>query len=59
MTKSTKKTLPISSDSYDIIKKYCNENNLKISGWAEVILIKEIENEKSKKNTKDMSGLRK
>jgi hypothetical protein len=52
MTKSTKKTLPISSDSYDIIKKYCNENNLKISGWAEVILIKEIENEKSKKCNK-------
>lgn len=46
MTKSTKKTLPISSGSYDIIKKYCNENNLKISGWAEVILIKEIENDR-------------
>ena len=54
MTKSTKKTLPISSGSYDIIKKYCNENNLKISGWAEVILIKEIENEKSKKCNKVM-----
>jgi hypothetical protein len=46
MTKLTKKTLPISSASYDIIKKYCNENNLKISGWAEVILIKEIKNDR-------------
>lgn len=59
MTKSTKKTLPISSDSYDIIKKYCNENNLKISGWAEVILIKEIENEKSRTDKKDLPSMRK
>ena len=47
MTKSTKKTLPIDSKSYDIIKEYCKNNSLKISSWAEAILIKEIENEKT------------
>ncbi len=50
MTKPTKKTLPISSGSYDVIKKYCKQNNLKISGWAEVVLLKEIEHEKNKKH---------
>lgn len=54
MTKLTKKTLPISSASYDIIKKYCTSRNLKISGWAEVILIKEIEYEKTRTDKKSV-----
>lgn len=49
MANTTKKTLPIDSKAYEVIKDFCKQNNLKISGWAEAILIKEIENEKNKK----------
>jgi len=50
MTTLAKKTLPIASASYEVIKKYCKDNNLKISGWAEVVLLKEIENAKKRTN---------
>ena len=52
MAKTTKKTLPINSSSYEIIKEYCKSNSLKISGWAETVLIKEIENEKKRSSKK-------
>ena len=52
MTKPTKKTLPIGSTSYEVVKTYCKVNNLKISGWAESILMREIENEKKSTNKK-------
>ena len=52
MAKSTKKTLPINQIAYQAIKEYCKEKNLKISGWAETILIREIENEKKSTNKK-------
>jgi hypothetical protein len=52
MAKATKKTLPINTVSYEIIKDYCREGNLKISGWAEAVLIKVIEDEKKSTNKK-------
>lgn len=54
MPKTSKKTLPIANKSYEVIKDYCKRNSFKISGWAEAILIKEIENEKSGTTTKNV-----
>jgi len=33
------KTITLSASSYQIIKEYCNKNNLKIGGFCEKILI--------------------
>jgi hypothetical protein len=52
MAKTIKKTLPINPVSYEIIKDYCREGNLKISSWAEAVLIRVIENEKKSTNKK-------
>ena len=52
MAKTPKKTLPITSTSYEVIRAYCKEKNLKISGWAESVLMRDIENEKKPTNKK-------
>jgi hypothetical protein len=47
-----RKNLKIAEQAHATIKKYCDENHLKISDWATSILLKEIlekENETKKK----------
>jgi hypothetical protein len=38
-----RKNLKIAESCHIILKKYCDENHLKISDWATSILLKEIE----------------
>ena len=40
------KTIKIEEDAYKILKLYCVKNNIKISKWAQNILINEVKNEK-------------
>lgn len=37
-----RKNLKIAEDVHNIIKKYCDDNHLKIGDWATAILLKEI-----------------
>lgn len=38
-----RKNLKITEEVHSIIKKYCDENHLKISDWASSVLLKKIE----------------
>ena len=44
MKKETKKTITITNQSYQIIKEYCDKNNLKIGGFSEKVLVDYIIN---------------
>lgn len=37
-----RKNLKITETAHDTIKKYCEENHLKISDWASAVLLREI-----------------
>jgi hypothetical protein len=47
-----RKNLKISEQAHEAIKKYCDENYLKISDWASSVLLKEIA-EKTNGTTKE------
>jgi hypothetical protein len=38
-----RKNLKITEDAHNSIKKYCDDNHLKISDWASSVLLKEID----------------
>lgn len=38
-----RKNLKITEEVHDRIKKYCDENHLKMSDWASSVLLKKIE----------------
>lgn len=42
------KSLKISNETHDILKKYCKINNLKISSWVEELIKNKIKNDKRK-----------
>lgn len=42
----TKKTIAIPDPSYQIIKEYCDKNNLKIGGFSEKVLLDYIKQQK-------------
>lgn len=46
--KEIKRTITFPDKSYQIIKQYCNDNNLKIGGFSEKILIDYIKHQTEK-----------
>ena len=46
MTQKELKTIRIKKEIYDKIKNYCNDRNLKIYKWVQMILEKEVSNGK-------------
>lgn len=51
---SKRKVINLSEESYEIVKDFCEENDLKISKWCERVLLDKIkqENEKDGKKAK-------
>lgn len=53
-----RKNLKITVEVHATIKKYCDENHLKISDWASSVLLREIaEKEDEEKTKKKLSNL--
>lgn len=46
--KEIKRTITLPDSSYQIIKEYCDKNNLKIGGFSEKVLLDYIEQMKNK-----------
>jgi hypothetical protein len=46
--KEIKRTITFPDSSYQIIKEYCDKNNLKIGGFSEKILLDYIKQQKQK-----------
>lgn len=42
------KSLKITDEVHELLKKYCKENNLKINSWVESIIKNKIKNDKRK-----------
>jgi hypothetical protein len=47
-----RKNLKITEEAHATIKKYCDENHLKISDWATSVLLKEISEKEDEGKTK-------
>lgn len=47
-----RKNLKITETAHDAIKKYCEENHLKISDWASAVLLREISENADEGKTK-------
>ena len=44
------KTLKITDETHEILKKYCKDNNLKINSWIESLIKNKIKNDKGKRS---------
>lgn len=42
------KSLKISDETHELLKKFCKENDLKINAWIETIIKNKIKNDKGK-----------
>lgn len=45
------KTIKISESTHNLIKKYCDDNNLKISKWIESVIIEKIKEKNVEKSS--------